>query len=314
MDYGKLASELTPKVLAAIAVLNNPEIAPATRQLNQEILLREVGKSIYDKIYSMNAFDMEIPHTIGAGIDDRFYGLAKVSSSSVSNGTVGLEEYVRNYLFHTSAKAQNDAMSNARQSGKRVTVTRTEHGDACKWCQSLAGTYENPSSDVFKRHGGCEARIVTQGYKSRNGLLNNYKTGSTTSRTAETTGVVDSKGAQVVYRGTGKSAGANGPLLGDALYVARDKSTAAQFGNVAQLSMPIKAKDILLISTDNQLEKLQMDAQRWAVRKGASLDSNEYLPAYIRSLGYKAAEIKSSVDPFTGIAIVDPTIVKKMSK
>lgn len=87
-DYGKLAKSLLPKVQAGVALLNNPEIAPDTRQLNQEIFLREVAKAIYDKTYEMNAFDMQIEHTKGDGIDDRFYGMAKVASNSVSTGAV----------------------------------------------------------------------------------------------------------------------------------------------------------------------------------------------------------------------------------
>lgn len=88
LDYGKAANALAPKVLEGIKVLNNPEIAPDTRQLNQEIFLREVSKAIYDKTYEMNAFDMQIPHTKGDGIDDRYYGMAKVASNSVSTGAV----------------------------------------------------------------------------------------------------------------------------------------------------------------------------------------------------------------------------------
>lgn len=87
-DYGKLARSLYPKVAAAVALLNNPEIAPDTRQLNQEIFLREVAKAVYDKTYEMNAFDMQIEHTKGDGIDDRYYGMAKVASNSVSTGAV----------------------------------------------------------------------------------------------------------------------------------------------------------------------------------------------------------------------------------
>lgn len=87
-DYGKLARSVYPKVAAAVALLNNPEIAPDTRQLNQEIFLREVAKAIYDKTYEMNAFDMQIEHTKGDGIDDRYYGMAKVASNSVSTGVV----------------------------------------------------------------------------------------------------------------------------------------------------------------------------------------------------------------------------------
>lgn len=225
-----------------------------------------------------------------------------------------MDEYIKNFLMNTAAKAQKDAVTNARQSGKRPTVTRTEHGDACKWCQSKAGTYTDPSSDVFARHGGCEGKIETKGYMSRNGLLGNYKGGVAPSRTAPTTGAVDSRGNQVVYRGTGNNAGAAGPMFGNALYVARDQATASQFGEVATLSMPIKAKDILLVATDNQLDKLQLDAQRWAVRTGNSLDPNDYLPAYIRYLGYKAVEVKPTVDPFAGIAIIDPAVIRKMTK
>jgi hypothetical protein len=175
MDYTELAYQLTPKLLEAIAVLNNPEIAPDVRQLNQEILLREVGKAVYNKIYEMNAFDMEIPHTIGSGIDERYFGMAKVASNSVSTGKGGLEEYIRNYLQNTTAKAQQDAMYNAMQSGKRPTVTRIESPTACRWCRSKAGTFVDPDGEVFARHGGCRGKIITSGYNSRNGTLNNYK-------------------------------------------------------------------------------------------------------------------------------------------
>lgn len=224
-----------------------------------------------------------------------------------------MDEYVTNFLLSNVAKAQGDALKTAKQSGKSPYMVRTENADACKWCRSKAGRHENPSSDLFHRHGGCEASIETFGYKSRNGLLNNYKSGSFT-RTAPTTGAVDSKGRQIVYRGTGGGPARTTNMFGNALYVARDQSTAAQFGNVAQLSMPIKASDILLVATDNQLDKLLLDAQRWAVRTGASLDSNDYLPAYILHLGYKAVEVKATVDPAAGIAIIDPKVIKAMTK
>lgn len=224
-----------------------------------------------------------------------------------------MEEYVRNFLMTSAAQAQSAALKNARQSGKRPTVTRTESSDACKWCQSKTGTFSDPSSEIFHRHGGCNGRITTSGYKSRNGLLNNYKSGSF-GRTAQTTGAVDSKGRQIVYRGAGGAPAGRANMFGNALYVARDQSTASNFGNVAQLSMPLKPSDILLVATDNALDKLQLDAQRWAVRTGASLDPNEYIPAYILHLGYKAVEVKATVDPLAGIAIIDPKIIKAMSK
>lgn len=174
MDYSKFSATILPKVLAAVALINNPEIAPDVRQLNQEILFREVGAAVYAKIYDMNAFDFEIEHTVGPGMDERFYGLAKVASASISTGALGLDEYVKNFLDNTIGLAQHHAVANARQSGKHPTVTRVEQGDACKWCRSKAGTYTDPSPDVFKRHGGCNGQITTTGYRSRNGLLDNY--------------------------------------------------------------------------------------------------------------------------------------------
>ena len=90
-NYAELVQTILPQVQAAVTIINNPEIQPEVRQRNQEILLREVGKAVYEKVYEMNAFDMEIEHTKGAGIDDRYFGLAKVLSDGVSNATKGLQ-------------------------------------------------------------------------------------------------------------------------------------------------------------------------------------------------------------------------------
>lgn len=160
--------------MAALAIINNPEIAPEVRQLNQEILFKEVGAAVYAKVYNMNAFDYEIEHTTGPGIDNRHFGLAKVAAASISAGALGLPLLVRNYLDTMASKAQQDATHNARQSGKRTKVTRKMNGETCSWCESLAGTYENPDSEVFKRHRGCDCSIITEGYRTRNGQLNNY--------------------------------------------------------------------------------------------------------------------------------------------
>ncbi len=174
MDYARLNDTIIKKIMAALALINNPEIDPEVRQLNQEILFREVGQAVYSKVYDMNAFDYEIQHTRGLGIDDRHFGLAKVASGSVSTGTPDLKLLIVNYLDTMAAKAQSDATTNAKQSGKRTRVIRRMNGETCKWCESLAGTYTNPDSEVFKRHRGCDCTIVTEGYKTRNGLLDNY--------------------------------------------------------------------------------------------------------------------------------------------
>lgn len=220
-----------------------------------------------------------------------------------------MDEYVRNFLMTMASKAQGDAVKTARQSGKRPTVTRTESGDACKWCRSKTGTYDDPDSSVFERHGGCNGKIITKGYRSRNGLLGNYKNKDGGVGAAAP---IAQDGGQVVFRGTGNNVSAAGLELGKGFYVARDTATAQQFGNVAQLSLPLKSKDILFIASDNQYERLVLDAQKWAVRNGGSLDANDFIPAYVRNLGYKAAEVAPTVDPLGGIAVYDPKIIQRL--
>lgn len=83
-DYATLIKTIQPAVESAIATINNPEIAPEVRQRNQEILLKAVGQAIYEKVYDMNAFDYELDNTRGIGIDNRYFGLAKVISGSIS--------------------------------------------------------------------------------------------------------------------------------------------------------------------------------------------------------------------------------------
>lgn len=174
MDYTKYTDTILKKVLAAMAIINNPEINPEMRQLQQEILFRSVGNAVYAKIYDMNAFDFEIGYTTGPGIDDRHFGLAKVASASISTGALGLDGSVRTYLNNIVGLAQDHAQRTARQSGKFPTVERIESPDCCKWCRSKAGVHEDPDGSVFARHDGCDGKIITRGYMSRNGLLNNY--------------------------------------------------------------------------------------------------------------------------------------------
>jgi len=174
MDYSQFTDTIQEKVMAAMALINNPEIDPEVRQRNQEILFNEVGAAVYAKVYDMNAFDYEIEHTTGPGVDDRHFGMAKIASYSVATGALGLADYVRNFIDGSIAKAQHDATTNARDSGKHPTVRRSVNGETCKWCNSLAGTYTNPPNEVFRRHRGCDCSIVTEGFRSRNGQLGNY--------------------------------------------------------------------------------------------------------------------------------------------
>lgn len=204
----------------------------------------------------------------------------------------GTTELLLAYLMHAATKAQQDSFTTAKQTRKYPRVTRTEHGDACKWCKSMAGTYTDPDSDVFKRHGGCEGKIVTEGYRSRNGQLSNYK-----------------KGEKVtVYRGTGSGTDVQGTdLFGSAHYVARDKSTAAQFGDVKEETLTISPKQIYTITSDAQYEALVRDAQR----EYLGMDVQKAIPKLLQKRGFKAVEGTPGFDPLAGIAVFDMKLIQK---
>ena len=203
-----------------------------------------------------------------------------------------LDEYLTNFLQYAATKAQHDATKNARESNKRPTVTRTEHGDACKWCKSMAGTFTDPSSDVFKRHGGCFGKIETKGYKSRNGLLGNYKAGEPVT----------------VYRGVGKGTAVQGTdLFGAAHYVARDKATAAKFGKVQTETLTINPKQIYTITSDAQYEALVRDAQRTYI----GMDVQRAIPKLLQARGFKAIEGSAAFDPLAGIAVFDEKLISQ---
>lgn len=175
MDYSKLPATIQTKVEKIITILNNPEIAPDIRQLNMERLFQTVGQATYAKIYAMNAWDMEIPHTIGKLTDTRFFGLAKITAGANVTNT-DYKRLVESYLASMTGLAQDDAFTTAKESGKAPTLTRqlTGHGD-CDWCRAKAGTVTNPEPEDFGRHTDCDCKLITKGYKSRNGLLKNYR-------------------------------------------------------------------------------------------------------------------------------------------
>lgn len=180
MNYGSLAETITKDMEEAIRLILNPEVDPEVRRLNLEILLRECGQKVYAVIYAMNAYDMEIEYTTGAGIDNDYYSIAKKLSDSVSvGGTDKAYDSFALWLQDTIHKAQYDAFSTAYESGKHPTVTRTEPGgvsksthryeSACDWCKRHTGTFIEPTKEVFRQHECCNGIIKTSGWRTRNG-------------------------------------------------------------------------------------------------------------------------------------------------
>jgi HK97 family phage portal protein len=111
---------------------------------------------------------------------------------------------------------------------------------------------------------------------------------------------------QRTYHGTGGQPMTDTPMLGKAFYVSRTESTAEQFGDVTQYNIPIAKSEILLIKNQDQFEKFIYAAQEYQRDNGLqNTDINYVIPKYVKSLGYKAAEVAETFDPLGGIAIYD---------
>lgn len=170
MNYDALSYTILPELKAEIATINNPEIDPETRRYNLEIVLREVGEQVYNVIYDMNAFDMDIDYTNGKTINDAYYGLAKNISDSISTGgKTAIDAQIEEWLSNQILKAQYDAFWNARDYEKHPTVERIAAPGCCAWCSAVAGVFVDPDGEVFRRHDNCRCAIKTSGYKTNNG-------------------------------------------------------------------------------------------------------------------------------------------------
>lgn len=182
MNYGSLTQTISDELQELVDLINNPEVDPSIRQRSFEVLFREVGEAVYEMVYDMAAFDFEIPHTKGLGISDNYIGLAKNVSDSVTvGGKDKARARVQLWLDDVIGKAEYDASSTAWQSGKHPTLRRIEPGNpktgepCCPWCEMHKGVFIEPTPEAFRRHTNCYAKIYVSGYKTRNGLLENYK-------------------------------------------------------------------------------------------------------------------------------------------
>lgn len=107
------------------------------------------------------------------------------------------------------------------------------------------------------------------------------------------------------YHGEGHNLDNGNYALGDGFYVSRDKNIAATFGKVSKLDIPINEKDILKINTEDEYQEF-INA---VIHMFPGEDINKSIPAYVKAKGYKAAEIKETVDPLGGIALYEKKLV-----
>ena len=94
-------------------------------------------------------------------------------------------------------------------------------------------------------------------------------------------------------------------MFGEAFYVSRDKSVAAQFGpNVTKSKMTVKPSDLLVVPSQEKYDELVK-----AILKKYPGELQTSFPKFVKDLGYKAVEASPGFDPLGGIGIFDKSIL-----
>lgn len=178
MDFYSVIDRLMPQIKRLITVLNDPAIDPTLRKAALTAGFQQIGQSVYGKAYNMTAWDLEIAETLGRGWKVEIaQGLARNISTGIATGDGQLAlDQAKNYVQQSASTAMFEASETGKQLGKYRTVTRSIRRETCRWCLDRAGTYTNPTAEIFRRHTHCDCLIKVEGYRSRNGLLQNYRT------------------------------------------------------------------------------------------------------------------------------------------
>lgn len=123
---------------------------------------------------------------------------------------------------------------------------------------------------------------------------------------------------QTFWRGEGADLASTAKFgtnfFGDGMYVAWDKSQAAEFGDkiFKFANTPIGDAFILHIDNEAQYEALVNGAIKYASKAGISTDVATAIPAYARSLGFKAIGASQTLEPLGGVNIIDKKIAKSL--
>lgn len=177
MNFSEIAKDLGRQALATVEYILSLNVGDAMKRDMLTRVFRETGYPFYDKMFndSSRLFDSEAIGTEGFQNPDG--QIERLSSKVVQNynlGRVSNPATLRGFYDSLLADAEDEAFRNARSLDRHPTLTRRLRGETCDWCRARAGTFIDPSGDLFARHDNCDCLFITRGFNSRNGVLENY--------------------------------------------------------------------------------------------------------------------------------------------
>lgn len=177
MNFSNVASDMGKQMVQVVNYILGLNISPEDKVRRLRKAFKIVGDEFYLKMFRDNSelFDSTAFKTLG--FDDPEDQIERLASKLVQNDNLGRKKnaIVKEFFDSVLGDAQSQAFNNARSLGKVPTLTRRLVGETCGWCHDRAGTFVEPSGELFARHDNCDCLFIVKGYNSRNGVLTNYR-------------------------------------------------------------------------------------------------------------------------------------------
>jgi hypothetical protein len=98
-------------------------------------------------------------------------------------------------------------------------------------------------------------------------------------------------------------------MLGNGFYVSRDAETAGIFGKVQTSTLSLRPSEVLQINDQSEYNAFITQA----LQKFPG-NAQEAMPAFAKSLGYKAVEVSPNFDKLGGINVLDKSAILNTSR
>lgn len=177
VDFHPVAKDTAKSMVKVVNYILGLNISDADKRTRLSRTFNLVGSDFYTQMFNANSelFDSTAIGT--TDYNDMTEQIDRLTYEIVRsyNEEGDVKQLVASFYDSALGNAQNEAFRDAISLDKHPTLTRTMVGETCEWCQEKAGVHVNPEGDLFARHAHCDCLFVVSGYKSRNGILTNYR-------------------------------------------------------------------------------------------------------------------------------------------
>lgn len=180
MDFTGVTIDTADQVSAVIAKILALDISPDDKRTQIAHVVRTVARHYHGQLYGAVSEVLDSAAMTSAGLADPDGQIDRLAQKIVRNDALGRNTstvLVTEYYNTVLGRLQAEAFANANSMQRHPTLTRTANigKPDCEWCVEKSGVYTNPKSEDFGRHDRCDCVFEISGYKTRNGLLKNYK-------------------------------------------------------------------------------------------------------------------------------------------